>query len=601
MSLLGEVKRRKIFQVAAVYTVVAWLLIQIVATVEEPLNLPDWFDTAVIVLLAVGFPIALILSWGFNLTVEGIAREGSVDGAASRYGFKIEYVLFGTIALALAWLVYRVEFDTPKQVTQPLTIGEHDADQVTAVTLSDVLPNSIAVLPFENLSPDPGNAYFAAGIHESTLNQLAKISDLMVMSRTSVMQFQEDRPSIPDIARALKVEAILEGSVRYADGRVLIAAQLIDGSTDAHLWADEFDRELTDVFAVQKDVAEKIAGALKAELLPEERVRIERQPTESQVAYEHYLYALSLPYPIYAPQYTLDYVGSLEKAIEADPNFADAYALLAEAYYNFGDRDAVPDTALRAIELDPLSGYAHAVLGLYYGNYYDRWSEAKEAYERAIELSPNNATVLVRSAGQLAEVSGEYADAIELGKRAAAIDPTSDFVHWRVGLIYLRAGHLEQASKHLEEAIEINPMFDSTHLDLAFAEYLKGDKAAAKQRLDRAVAVQNPSTTFRVDYIPYLYGLIGDLDTAAIQLKRVEELLSARGLPGTGRLAWGVLGVRDKERALAEWTTVINGYLNGGRPFSPSRVSRFRDNWLSDPILEEPEFVELRRQLGYKG
>ncbi|MDH3692257.1 MAG: tetratricopeptide repeat protein, partial [Gammaproteobacteria bacterium] len=474
-------------------------------------------------------------------------------------------------------------------------------DLIESEPQPDVLPNSIAVLPFENLSPDPDNAYFAAGIHESTLNQLAKISDLMVMSRTSVMQFQEDRPSIPEIARALNVEAILEGSVRYADGRVLIAAQLIDGSTDANVWADEFDRELTDVFAVQKDVAEKIAGALKAELLPEEQARIERQPTESQVAYEHYLYALSLPYPIYAPQYTSDYVGSLEKAIEADPNFADAYALLAEAYYNFGDRDAVLDTALRAIELDPLSGFAHAVLGLYYGNYYDRWSEAKEAYERAIELSPNNATVLVRSARQLAEVSGEYADAIELGKRAAAIDPTSDFVHWRVGFIYLRAGHLEQASKHLEEAIEINPMLDSSHLDLAFAEYLKGDKAAAKQRLDRAVAVQNPSTTFRVDYIPYLYGLIGDLDTAANQLKRVEELLSARGLLGTGRLAWGVLGVRDKERALAEWTTVINGYLNGGRPFSPSRVSRFRDNWLNDPMLEEPEFLELRRRLGFKG
>jgi TolB-like protein/Flp pilus assembly protein TadD len=475
------------------------------------------------------------------------------------------------------------------------------AEERSVAALEDVLPNSIAVLPFGNLSPDPDNAYFAAGIHESTLNQLGKISGLIVIASTSVMQYAIDPPPIPEIAKALNVEAVMVCSVRYANGRVLITPQLIDGRTGRQLWSDEFDRELADVFAVQSEVAQQIAIALQVALLPEERARIERRPTDSAEAYEHYLYALSLPYPIYAPQYASDYVGSLKKAIEADPNFADAYGMLAEAYYNFGDRDAVPDTALRAIELDPSSGFAYAVLGLYYGNYHDRLSEAKRAYEQAIELSPNNATVLVRSGRQLAEVSGEHADAIRLGERAAAIDPTSDFVHWRLGFSYLRAGQLEQATRHLEEAIEINPMFDNAYLDLAIAEYLKGDKAAARRRLDRAVAVKDPSGTFRADYIPYLYGLLDDLGQAKVQLNRVEELLGERGLLGTGRLAWGVLGVRDKERALSEWTTVIDGYLNEGLPVAPSRLGSFRDNWLNDPMLEEPEFRELRRRLGFKG
>ena len=299
MSFLGEIKRRKVFQVAAVYAVVAWLLIQIVATVEDPLNLPDWVDTLVIVLLAVGFPIALIMSWTFNLTAEGLVREQGDTASRQGASRKIEYVLIGLLAAAMVWVIYRVEISP----SDTLTFGGNDFP-----------PNSIAVLPFENLSPDPDNAYFAAGIHESTLNQLAKIRDLTVMSRTSVMQYEQDPPPIPEIAGALNVETVLEGSVRYANGRVLITAQLIDGSTGRHLWSDEFNRELADIFAVQAEVARRIAAALEVQLLPDEQARIETRATESIEAYQHYLHAMSLPNFLIFPEYGPAFIESIKRA-----------------------------------------------------------------------------------------------------------------------------------------------------------------------------------------------------------------------------------------------------------------------------------------------
>ncbi len=391
MSFLGEIKRRKVFQVAAVYAVVAWLLIQIVATVEDPLSLPDWADTLVIVLLAVGFPIALIMSWTFNLTSEGLVREQGDTASRQGVSRKIEYVLIGLLAIAMVWVIYRVEISP----SDTLTFGGIDFP-----------PNSIAVLPFENLSPDPDNAYFAAGIHESTLNQLAKIRDLTVMSRTSVMQYEQDPPPIPEIAGALNVETVLEGSVRYANGRVLITAQLIDGSTGRHLWSDEFNRELADIFAVQAEVARRIAAALEVQLLPDEQARIETRATESIEAYQHYLHAMSLPNFLIFPEYGPAFIESIKRAIAADPAFADAHAALAVGYFMAGDRDGGILTAQKAIELDPTLGPAHLIIGLRYQAYYSRKDEARAAFERAKNLSPNDPGILLESSRHLAEHSG---------------------------------------------------------------------------------------------------------------------------------------------------------------------------------------------------
>jgi len=602
MSFLGEIKRRKIFQVAAVYAVVAWLLIQIVATIEAPLNLPDWVDTLVIVLLAIGFPITLIMSWTFNLTSDGLAREQG-DAASLQSGSrKIEYMLTGLLAVAMVWLIYRVEFDVPELSEQSGALAEQAAADVSAAIPTEAIPNSIAVLPFENLSPDPDNAYFAAGIQESTLNQLAKIHDLVVISRTSVMQYEKDRPPVPEIAKALNVETIMEGSVRYANGRVLITAQLIDGKSDAHLWSDEFNRDLADVFAVQAQVAEQIAKAMQVQLLPDERARIENRPTESAEAYEHYLRALSMPGAILIPEYVPVQVDLLNRAITADPEFAEAYAQLAWVYYTLSsERHLAVEYANRAIEIDPTVGRAHFVIGMRDRYYYARQDDARAALQHAIDLSPNDPNVAVQAGRHLAEQSGQYEAAIQFAKRAVAAEPNAAFIHNQLGFLLMRAGDPTAAAEHFRESTRLDPGIFINYMNLASAQYLVGDHSAAKENLDFALQIMRSDATFRVDYLVYLYGLIGEPEQAVDMLAKQGASTEDPQSDVWETLGWAVLGTRNRDNALRVWTATIDGYLNDDQPVSLGRITRFRDNWLNDPILDEPEFAELRRRLGFRG
>ena len=251
MSFLGEIKRRKVFQVAAVYTVVAWLLIQIIDVVNDPLNLPAWFDTVMIVLLAVGLPIAVVLAWAFDLTPTGVVRTPAID-AVTETG-----VSLGTPQQPAP----SIERPAPSP-EQPAPSPERTAPSPRAESIRPrpkILRNSVAVLPLENLSPNPDDAYFAAGIHEEILNCLTKIKDLSVIARTSVKKYRDTDKSIAEIAAELGVGTVMEGSVRYAGERVRVTAQLIDAATQDHLWSEVYERDLADVFAIQADVAAKIA------------------------------------------------------------------------------------------------------------------------------------------------------------------------------------------------------------------------------------------------------------------------------------------------------------------------------------------------------
>ncbi len=591
MSFLGEIKRRKVFQVAAVYLVVSWLIMQVIDVVNEPLNLPDWFDTAVIVALAIGLPIALILAWAFDVTPDGVVKDQGDHEAEHSGGRRIEYVLIGLLAVAMVWVLYRVEIDPADQSIKLV------ADEAA----SDVLPNSIAVLLCDNLSPDPDNAYFAAGIHESTLNQLAKIRDLVVIARTSMLQYAEDPLPIPEIAKALKVATVMECSVRYANGQVLITAQLIDGQTGAHLWSDEYNRELVDVFAVQAEVARNIATAMQVQLLPDEQARIEKRPTESTEAYEHYLYSLSLPLAFAFPQYLSANIDSLKKAITADPGFAEAYARLALVYYSSPpDRHLASEYAQRAIDLDPTVSGAYYVIGMRDRYYHARQEDARAAFERAIDLSINDPTSLMASVRHLAEQSGDYAEAIRIGQRTIVVAPTANN-HSNLGFIYMRAGDLAEAAKYFQEANRLDPGVYINYLNLATTEYLNGNPGVAKVNLDRATQLMAPGATFRVDYMAYLYGLLGETGQAESLIAQQGDPLEDPGSLSWETLGWAILGTRNKELALHVWTSTVDGYLNDDRPVSLGRITRLRDNWLNDPMLEEPEFLELRRRLGFKG
>src|SRR5213079_2979426 len=302
-----EVKRRKVYQVAVAYVIAGAGIIQLASAAFPAWELPNWALRLVIVLLLIGFPIALILAWAFDLTAQGIkaAPTSGPSGSHLRRNV-ITLVAAGVVVSAAAGF-----FLLPR-------VSAHKVDK------------SIAVLPFESLSDEKENAYFADGIQDDVLTNLSKIGDLKVISRTSVMSYRGKTSNVREIGKALGVATILEGSVRRIGNRVRVNVQLINADTDEHLWAEDYDRDLTDVFAIQSDLAQKIARELQAKLSPTEKAQIERKPTENSEAYLAFLQAHDLFTGMDKFRSNTEKAEQLfEKATKLDPNFAGAFAGLA--------------------------------------------------------------------------------------------------------------------------------------------------------------------------------------------------------------------------------------------------------------------------------
>ncbi len=586
-SFFGELRRRNVVKVAVAYAIVGWLLVEITSTVLPTFEAPQWVLQTITFVVILGFPLALILSWAFDLTAEGLVRDKGTNVAAPGSGRRIEYIFTGLLVVAVATLLYR-EFSP----------SEPAVEVVTEEAQGEVLPNSVAVLPFEDLSLDPEYAFFAPGIHDTILNELAKISDLNVIARTSMERYADTDMSIKEIAEELNVETVMEGSVQYAEGRVLVTAQLIDPETNTHLWSDNYNREFAGIFEIQADIATQIAMALEVELLPSELASIESRPTDSTEAYEHYLQAMSLPPFAVFPNVFAVYMESLDRAIAADPEFGDAYAQRAIGYARQGDDSGALDDARRALELDPTIGTAYAAQALVYQPYYDRQGEARAAYERAVELSPNDPEILIEY-GRFLRGSEEYAEAIRLGNQAIALDP-EDFAHRdRMGMIYMSAGDFPAAARQLRQGIEVNPAAGSAYMLLAQAEFASGNTAAARENLNRAAQIWQPTPYWGVAFMAYLYGRLGEPDQASRLLARLDDSTPDPPARDRSYRAFATLGTGDRAGALREWNDLVDSYLEEGLPVS-ANFYRFKTNWLLDPILDQPEFVEVRSRLGFR-
>ena len=383
MSLLDEIKRRNVFRVGIAYVIVGWLLVQVAATVFPILQMPEWTVAFVTMLLVLGFPVALILSWAYELTPAGIKRTKVVPLAQSIAGVtgrKLDFVIIALLSLAVVYFVLeRFAFEPSAEVPtvadaaagsdpSPPTAGDDPARDL----------RSIAALPFSNESAEEENAeFFANGIHDELLTRLAKIGSLKVISRTSVEEYRDATRNMREIGQALGVATLLEGRVQRAGERVRINVQLIDAETDEHLWAEIYDRELTasDIFAVQSEMATEIANALRVVLSPEEAVRLADVPTENTRAYDYYLSGLDYFAQLDRYERLPLAVQQFERAVEEDQDFAVAWAALSRAHmvmYLYAldrtpERLALARAASdRALALAPDAGEPHVALANYY-------------------------------------------------------------------------------------------------------------------------------------------------------------------------------------------------------------------------------------------
>jgi TolB-like protein len=439
MSFFEELKRRNVFRVAIAYVILSWLMAQVAELLLETFGSPDWVLKTLLVLFLVGFPFALFFAWAFEMTPEGIKKEKDVDRSQSitpQTGHKLNRTIIFVLVIALGYIAWdKFAYSPTPEVVQTQTVVENTNQATPESSLP--IDKSIAVLPFDNRSSQEDDEFFTTGIHDDLLTQLAQISSLRVISRTSVVQFKNTSKSIREIAELLGVATILEGGVQRAGNQVRINMQLIDAATDAHLWAQTYDRELTanNIFAIQSEIATAVTLAMRATLSPEEQTRIADVPTQNMEALEEYFKGRAE-----LDQRTLPAIESarmrFERARRLDPGFALALAgealaimFLSDSGSSYGDIPQIESNAMArplletALQLAPDDPQVLAVYGLLEGNE-ENTSAALEYFARSLALNPSSGEVLNWNRMALMG-DGQMKESTKMAVRMIEIDPMS--------------------------------------------------------------------------------------------------------------------------------------------------------------------------------
>ena len=580
-SFFSELKRRNVYKVAVAYIVAGWALSQGIAQVFPVFDIPNWAIRLMVLLIILGLPIAMILAWMFELTPEGVKRTETADampGIARRKKHAWIYiVVIGALfSIGLFFL------------------GGYMARNSHASS-NESAAKSIAVLPFDNLSRDPDNAYFAEGMQDEILTRLAKIADLKVISRTSTQHFKSVPENLPQIAKQLGVTNILEGSVQKAKDQVRVNVQLINALTDAHLWAETYDRKLTDIFSVETDIAKTIADTLQARLTGSEQTAISNKPTENSEAYELYLKGRFFWNKRTGEDLktACDY---FQQAIAADPQYATAYAGLAESYLLiplFGagfPQEYFPKAkaaAQRAIELEETSAEAHTALGLLFCFSDANFAESEKEFKRAIALNPNYATAHHWFGNALLVALGRFDEAISENQRAVELDPLSLIINADLGSTLMMARRYDQAIAQLQRTLTLDNKFGYALWNLGAALYLKGDTAAAIAEYEKAQPLDDD---------PQIVGLLGRAYADAGQKDKAMELIGQLEARAKQQFVRGYLialiyiGLGDKTKAI---DYLEREYLNHDN----IDTSWIRVDPMLDPLRGDPRFEALAEKI----
>jgi TolB-like protein/Tfp pilus assembly protein PilF len=495
-SFLRELKRRNVVRVALVYIIAAWITMQVVDVMFPALNLPQWMTSAVAALILVGFPFALIFAWAFEVTPEGLKREKDVDRSQSitgETGRKLNQLLIGGLVLAVVVLL--ADRFVGDRLEEPVASGDATAESASPGTTA--APHlSIAVLPFINMSGDADNEYFSDGLSEELLNVLAKIGKLRVAGRTSSFKFKGRNEDLRIVGEQLNVANVLEGSVRKSGNKVRITAQLVETKSGYHLWSETYDRELTDIFAIQDEIAVNVVDALKVQLLGEDvREKIPGHGTDNVEAYNLFLQGR-----YFREHQTEDNIQKsialLEQAVALDPNYAEAYVQLALSQHDWitiysngqdfiRDYQVVRDSAAKALALNDRLGEAYLAQAVVQITGDRNLAEGERMLEKALALEPGNVDSLGWYAATLL-VTRRFAETIRVSQQAIALDPLALQNMLLLGDGYLLSGQQEMAEKTYNRVLEMDPEVVRAHGRLGYLHLLDGelDKAAAEYELE---------------------------------------------------------------------------------------------------------------------
>jgi TolB-like protein/Flp pilus assembly protein TadD len=520
-SIASELRRRRVFRTAGLYIVGAWVVLQVSDLAFASWGLPDTSLRFVWIAAIVLFPLALVFGWRYDITPNGIVRTPPASGSEDLGLKPADYViLIGLLAVLITsgWLLAgRIS-------------GESPAQTVVDIPQRSVDPLSIAVLPFSTRSNVEDTAYFADGIHDDLLTTLSKVGALKVISRTSVMEYRETNKNIREIGRELSAANVLEGGVQQAGNKVRINVQLIDATTDEHLWAHTFDRELSmeNVFAIQSEIVETIAAQLAATLSPEERARIRRDRTDSLEAFREFTRGKQ-DMSLASFGGLNDAVTHFESAINLDPEYVLAHAALANCYASMASTGAISVSEMiaegrahidKAVELDADNGFVQAVLARYAAAAGDPAAEG--LFLHSLELAPNDVDVLNIYATHL-RTARRSEEALPILERALDLDPLSVLLYHDLGRVNLWMGNFEPALEAFRRIAQINPGNPYAAHGAGMATILSGQLVEAAYWSDEAAQVdpadyENPSTSV------FIYVSVGNMEMAERRLNDALEL-----------------------------------------------------------------------------
>ena len=574
-NFFTELKRRNVYKVAVAYAVVGWLLVQVATQVFPFLEIPNWVVRLVIALVAIGFPIALVFAWAFEATPEGIKRTEDVDPSAERAPKKHAWIFVVVIGVAISVALF--------------FLGRYTAGNKNAATAANELSaRSIAVLPFDNQNRDPDIDYLCDGIPESIINSLSELPKLKVMSRNSVFHYKDKGTDVPTVAKELKVPTLLTGRVRQRGDGLTIGVELINAQDNSQMWGQQYNRKLTDVFAVQEEIAKEVSSKLRLKLTGAEREQLAKRPTENLKAFQYYMQGRAAAQRRTNADLHAS-VNYFEKALQEDGKYALAYAGLSDAYANLGyygsiapieGRRKAEEAARKALELDENLAEAHAALGqIYIAFAPSNFPVGDEELRHAIELNPNLAVA-----------------------------------RYNIGLSFIRQGRLDEALAELMKARELDPISSIIARAVVIPYYFKRDYARAFELLRQANELgPSLSATWEIG----LYIKNGLLNQAFAEIEKAKSarkddplIVYSTGMAyaASGKKAEALQSIKELEAtagaslSTAHWIAKIYATLNEkeqafswlDRGLATGALGVFyKDEPIWDPIRDDPRFAVL--------